>query len=272
VVNQMLHGQCDATLPSSLASNLQRSTFTDSGKSYCLLMETELDTNGQYPQYVAKGWGTFIVYNRPKPERAISHQVPHPIFETGTEQQAIGLFKSTAAHSFLMCGAHRHANGKSGSCQQGTTTEEYGKADCAHNNANMFTMANLELDTFYGSSDWTAIQWHGLGEDSCVNPVDIDVFMSQGIDDAPGIDSKLYLLEQLITADQPRWVVRDPGNGVCVYDGTNNVQGRILNGVPYSSACTTPATTAVGNTFIHIEQKPWSRKATAWEQAVLDTW
>ena len=62
VVNQMLNGQCGSPLPASLASQMQRRTFTDSqnGKSYCLLLETQ-DTNND--GYVDKGWGTFIVYN-----------------------------------------------------------------------------------------------------------------------------------------------------------------------------------------------------------------
>jgi len=56
VVHQMLHGQCGSTLPPSLASKLQRRTFTDSqnGKSYCVLMETQ-DANDD--GYVDKGWG-----------------------------------------------------------------------------------------------------------------------------------------------------------------------------------------------------------------------
>src|SRR5262249_52160043 len=86
VVNQMLHGQCDATLPASLASTLQRRTFTDSqnGKSYCLLMETK-DANDD--GYVDKGWGTFIVSN--SAVREISHQAPHPIYDGDTANQAI---------------------------------------------------------------------------------------------------------------------------------------------------------------------------------------
>jgi hypothetical protein len=279
VVHQMLHGQCDPRLPGSLASNLQRRTFTDSqnGKSYCLLMETELATTGKA---VAKGWGTFIVADRA--DRDISHQVPHPIYEDGTEQQAIELFKLTAAHSFLMCGAHRHANGTDGSCQEGTATQKYGPADCAHNNANMFTMANLELDAFYRASPWTAIQWHGMGTDTCPG---VDVYLSQGFNAAPATASTLSLLKQLIAAAQPMWAVRAPGAPgmpVCNKPGTDNVQGRILNGVPYQTACFTDATAPVGDKFIHIEQKDdcpstspsitSCRDAAAWSQVVLDTW
>jgi hypothetical protein len=268
VVSQMLHGQCDAKLPGSLASNLQRRTFTDSqnGKSYCLLMETASNDN----KYVDMGWGTFIVNNGA--EREISHQAPHPIYDGDTANQAIGLFKSTNARSFLMCGAHRHANGEKDSCQD-TTKTKYGPADCAHNKANMFTMANLELNTFYGSSSWTAIQWHGMDESTC-DP--IDVYMSQGFNAAPATSSKLSLLKQRITAahdqDQDPWNVSDPGDGDCKLNATDNVQGRILNGVPYSTACSTPASAPVGDKFIHIEQVPLSQAATDWSQAVRDTW
>ena len=283
VVNQMLHRQCDATLPRSLAANLQRRMFTDSqnGKSYCLLMETELATTGK----VAKGWGTFIVADRA--DREISHQAPHPIADSKTDKQAIGLFKSTNARSFLMCGAHREANGTTGSCQDDAQKQKYnGAADCAHNRDNMFTMANLELDAFYRASPWTAIQWHGMGTDKCLG---VDVYMSQGINDAPANFSTLSMLKQLITVDQP-WAVHDPGDlsptgtHVCDRPGTDNVQGRLLNGMPDSTVCDLDmdATASVGDKFIHIEQKDdcpstnpsitSCRDAAAWSQAVLDTW
>jgi hypothetical protein len=262
VVKQMLHGQCDCTLPASLASALQRRAFTDSqnDQDYCLLMETE-DANDD--GYVDKGWGTFIVYHNAV--REISHQAPHPIYDGDTADQAIELFKSTHARSFLMCGAHRHANGTTGGCQA-----SYGLADCAHNKANMFTMANQELDDFYGTSSWTAIQWHGMSEDTCDG---ISAYMSHGVNATPATSTRLSLLKQLITDAQPDWDVRDSGDGGCHLHATDNVQGRMLNGVPYSNACSTAASAPVGDKFIHIEQKPGPyQEASQWSQAVRDAW
>ena len=262
VVRQMLHGQCDATLPASLVSTLQRRTFTDSqnDQHYCLLMETR-DANDD--GYVDKGWGTFIVYH--SAVRDISHQAPHPIYDGDTANQAIELFKGTNARSFLMCGAHRHANGTTGGCQS-----SYGLADCAHNKANMFTMANQELDEFYGASPWTAIQWHGMAADTCGG---VSAYMSHGVSEAPAPSTKLSLLKQLITDDQPDWDVRVPGDGGCHLHATDNVQGRILHGVPYSNACSTAASAPIGDKFIHIEQKPGPYQgASHWSHAVHDAW
>lgn len=262
VVNQMLQGQCGSSLPSSLVSNLQRRTFTDSqnGKAYCLLMETN-DANGD--GYVDKGWGTFIVDNGAV--REISHQAPHPIYDGDTANEAIGLFKSTDARSFLMCGAHRHANGTTGGCQS-----SYGPADCAHNKANMFTMANQELDAFYALSSWTAIQWHGMAADSCGG---VSAYMTQGFNAAPATSTKLNLLKQMVADDQPNWDVRDPGDGGCTLNATNNVQGRILNGVAYANVCSTAASASAADKFIHIEQKPGTYQVAGnWSQAVRDAW
>ena len=262
VVNQMLQGQCGSTLPTSLASNLQRRTFTDAqnGKSYCLLMETK-DADGD--GYVDKGWGTFIVDN--SAVREISHQSPHPIYDGDTANQAIGLFKSTDARSFLMCGSHRHANGQTGGCQS-----SYGPADCAHNKANMFTMANQELDAYYGSAPWTAIQWHGMSADTCGG---VSAYMSQGFIAAPATSTKLSLLKQMIADDQSNWDVRDPGDGGCTLNATDNVQGRILNGMSYANACSNTASAPVADKFIHVEQKPGTYQVAGnWSQAVRDAW
>jgi hypothetical protein len=104
VIREMLEGSCSATLPTSLIGIMQRRTFTDSanGRSYCLLMEVfDANNNGR----VDRGWGTFIVYNAAA--REVSHHAPHPISDSTTENQAIGVFRDTDSRSYLMAGAHR---------------------------------------------------------------------------------------------------------------------------------------------------------------------
>lgn len=262
VVNQMLKGACGFTLPASLSANMQIRPFTDagSGKAYCVLMEVlDADNNGR----VDKGWGTFIVDSNAT--RQISHQAPHPIYDGDTARQAIGLFKTTNARSFLMCGAHRYANSGESACQS-----DYGPADCAHDDTSMFTATNQELDSYYGAGSWTAIQWHGMAADSCGT---VSAFMSQGFTTAPASSTKLHLLKQLIADDHDSWDVRDPGDGGCGLFATNNVQGRILNGVNDSDACSTAATAPVGDKFIHIEQKPGEvQLAASWTNAVVNAW
>src|SRR5262245_12059908 len=125
VVRQMLAGSCDFPQPPSLAGIMQVKTFSDAGngKSYCVFMEVQ-DANGN--GIVDRGWGTFIV--DPNAERELSHQAPHPIYDSTTENEAVGIFRDTNSRSFLMCGAHRNANPAPSTCQS-----SYNVADCAHN-------------------------------------------------------------------------------------------------------------------------------------------
>lgn len=149
VVKQMLQGSCNFPLPASIAAAARMRTFTDtnSSKSYCLLMEVvDANNNG----VVDRGWGTFLVNSNAVLE--MSHQAPHPIADSTTENQAIGVFGGTDSRSYLMAGSHRLANSGASSCQK-----SYGPADAAHNIANMFQATNAELIVFYGTRAWQAI-------------------------------------------------------------------------------------------------------------------
>ena len=260
VVGQMLGGQCGFALPASLAGIMQMRTFIDSqnGKSYCLFMET-LDANNN--GIVDRGWGTFIV--DPNAVRELSHHAPHPISDSTTESQAIGIFKGTNSRSYLMAGAHRSANGGSSSCQS-----SYGPADAAHNVANMFHPTNAELMAFYGTAPWYAIQWHGMAADTCSN---VEVYLSHGRNVAPIPGDEIVELKNNVLAYHPTWRVETPGTGACSLNATDNTQGRLINGVAPGSVCGTAASSYTGQ-FIHIEQDPAFRTPADWIAAVSDTW
>jgi hypothetical protein len=94
----------------------------------------------------------------------------------------------------------------------------------------------------------------------------VSAYLSQGFRTVPAPSTKLNLLKQIITDDQPNWDVRDPGDGGCHLNATDNVQGRLLHGVSYRNA-------PVRDKFIHIEQKPGMYQgASHWSQAVRDAW
>jgi phosphoribosylanthranilate isomerase len=260
-VRQMLQGQCGFALPSGLAGIAEVRTFTDSGngKSYCLLMEV-LDANNN--GVVDRGWGTFIV--DANAARELSHQAPHPISDSTTETQAIGVFKGTSSRSYLMAGAHRNANGSSGSsCQSG-----YGPADAAHNVAVMVQATNAELMAFYGTRAWTAIQWHGMAADTCST---VEAYLTHGRNVAPASTDKIAVLKNNMLKYHPTWKIETPGTGACSLNATDNTQGRLINGVDPSVVCTTAASTYNGR-FVHIEQDPNFRSAADWIPAVIDTW
>jgi hypothetical protein len=250
VVRRMLGNECDFTLPTSLKANMAIRTFVDSsnGRPYCLLMEV---TSTVKSGVVDKGWGTFITY--PDATREISHQAPHPKLDLSTpggagdaytEREAIRVFKLSGSRSYLAAGARRSANMDDSSCQSA-----YYESDCAHNTNNMFFAANRALNTFYGASDWTAIQWHAKGASTCDN----DIFMSIGLDAAPPAGAKVLLLKSQIQLQRPGWVVQTPRTPSCSLNATTNTQGRLLNGVSASKVCGTSAR-APTHEFMHIEQ------------------
>jgi hypothetical protein len=260
VAREMLQGTCSTTLPAGLTGILQRRAFTDSGngRSYCLLMEVlDANNNGK----VDRGWGTFIVHDGAL--RELSHQAPHPISDSTTENQAIGVFRDTDSRSYLMAGAHRLANNGSSTCQR-----SYGPADAAHNVDNMFHATNAELMAWYGSNDWWAIQWHGMAADTCEAA---EVYLSHGRSVLPASDDKILELEASMLVYHPSWDLETPGTGACTLNATDNTQGRLINGVAASQVCGTAASSYTGR-FLHIEQDPGFRTASDWVQAVIDTW
>jgi hypothetical protein len=259
-VQEMLQGSCSGTLPSSLAGIAQRRSFADSesGKTYCVLMEV-LDANNN--GIVDRGWGTLIV--DANASREISHQAPHPISDSTTELQAVGVFKGTDSRSFLMAGAHRNASSASNACQSA-----YSASDVAHNAATMFQAANEEMLAFYGARDWWAIQWHGMAADSCST---VEAYISHGSGVAPVAGDKHLELKTAALVYHPTWRVAVPGAGACSLNGTDNVQGRLLNGVDAAEVCTTAAPGYSGM-FLHIEQDPNFRAPADWIPAVRDTW
>ena len=251
-VRQMMNGACNFTLPASLTGIAQMRTFTDSGngRSYCLLMET-LDANNN--GIVDRGWGTFIV--DANAVREVSHQAPHPISDSTTESQAIGIFKGTHSRSYVMAGAHRLANSGSSSCQS-----SYGPADAAHNVNNMFHATNAELMAHYGTNAWWAIQWHGMAADTCGN---VEVYLSHGRNVAPLSSDKISEIRAIVLGYHPTWRVDTPGTGSCSLNATDNTQGRLMNGVDPGSVCGTAASSYNGR-FIHIEQDPGFRTPSDW--------
>lgn len=260
VVSRMLRGSCDPTLPASLSGIMRIKVFTDSDnkRNYCVLMEV-LDANSN--GIVDRGWGTFIVYNGAT--RELSHQAPHPITDSTTEIQAVTLFKETASRSYLLAGAPRDANSANSTCQS-----SFKEADAAHNTANMFHATNQELINWYGKASWNAIQWHGMGADTCPRT---EVYPSHGVDVTPVATDKILVLRKSLLVHHPTWKVDLPGAGACSLNATDNTQGRLLNGLAADSICGTAAPGYKGR-FVHIEQDPDFRNPRDWTEAVKDAW
>jgi hypothetical protein len=260
VVTNMLNAQCDFAPPGSLAVVYQVRAFTDTGngRNYCVAIEIQdANNNGQ----VDHGWGTFIVYNAAT--REINHTAPHAVSDISTETQAVSLFKNTNSRSFMMSGASRDLG--TSNCQGDSG---YAASDAAHNIDHLFFAGTEALSSWYGSTSWWQIQWHGMAVDTCTT----NAYISHGFATAPPPDSKTVALKNNILKYHPTWSVTVPGGSPsCSLNATENVEGRFLNGVPRTSCCGTNATTYLYK-FIHIEQDPNYRNPSDWLQAVLDTW
>jgi hypothetical protein len=260
VVRTMLEGRCGPEIPARLARVMQLRTFRDSGsdRSYCLFMEVlDADRNG----FVDHGWGTFIV--NPNARRELHHHAPHPLNDATTDRQALAVFSATESRGYLLAGAHRYSIAGSSACQR-----DYAPADPAHNTDNMFQATTEELVAFYGDMSWWVIQWHGMAEADCKA---VNVYMSHGRGAVPAPSDKIYQLKERLLERHPAWKVDVAGSGACGLNGATNVQGRLLNGVPASDVCRTPATQYSGR-FVHIEQDPAFRSAADWVEPVRDAW
>jgi hypothetical protein len=260
VVNQMLQGSCDFAVPVSLNGIVQVRTFTDTGngRSYCLLMEVR-DQNGD--GFVDHGFGTFLVYSNAT--RQLSHQAVHPIFDSNTEIQAVSVFKDTDSRSFLMAGAHRNATpaATASACLPG-----HRASDPSHNVNTMVQATNEELLAYYGAASWFAIQWHGMAATRCPTT---DVHLSHGVDVTP--DDKIAVLRDklLLHHQNPKWRVSLPEPGSCDLNATDNMEGRLLNGVAPERVCCTPAS-GITQKFIHIEQHMEFRTPSDWIAPITD--
>ena len=209
--------------------------------------------------------GTFIVNNNAA-RRNLNQSAPHPRFDSTTENQAINIFQDTDSGRYLMCGAHRHANGSTG----GSCEPRYGEADCAHQDNTMFHAAIVALDRFYGDAPWTHLQWHG---NVTCPPHQMDVFGSQGFNATQPADSNVASLRDLMAINQPdfRFQLTGPG-AACNLNGTDNVQGRYLNRA--DNICLSNAGGKPTNKFVHLEQSVNIRRggASVWDLSVSQNW
>ncbi len=275
-------------LPAELARYEVFAFSPAGGSGSCVLMEVA-DENGDGK--VDRGWGTLIV--NPDAKRELSIQVPHPQCDLGTRRQGIEVFEQTGARSFVMAGSHRHASLSCSPDQplqctagekivpppSGPVMTRYSESDAAHNVESFFQVATERMAAFYATpttdgsnADFAAIQFHAKGASSCR---DLDVFMSHGVAESQPSKSgkdRITLLSERLLAHNPTWKVGVAGSSRCALGGTENVQGRLLNGVNATQVATQPARAASGH-FVHVEQKRGKfRRSAHWVRAINETW
>jgi hypothetical protein len=129
----------------------------------------------------------------------------------------------------------------------------------------MVQATNEELLAYYGATPWFAIQWHGMRATTCDTT---DVHLSHGV--AGTLDGKIAVLRDKVKLHNQGWGVSLAGEGSCDRNATENMQGRLLNGVATERVCCTPAS-SITQKFIHIEQHMAFRNPRDWIAPVTDT-
>ncbi|KAJ6531659.1 hypothetical protein DFH09DRAFT_1183029 [Mycena vulgaris] len=276
-------GNCTSVVvPPSIAAVYDVSLFTDpNGPQYCVASEhTYVD--GVY----AKGWGLVIV---PATQGAVKRDIhlaaPHPAYDLFTPEQAGALFKSTEARSLLISGRVRTANLAASDCViPASNSTIYYKTDPAHDVAEPFFSASKVIRAWQEANggcpaqSCAFIQMHGKAASTC--PTDT-MFLSSGIARSTpslawytdAVDRPIKRLKAELMASFPTWNVSLPSDSACSLTATDNVFGRLVNGISERLVCTKASTADLTTgEFIHIEQAILSRGAAAysgWTAALL---
>lgn len=212
--------------------------FTDSNTGYILYGLRENLVNGR----PSRGWGTYFVNFGFSADKLV--EVPHPLFDTNTEEVGALVFLFSGARGFLLAGAHRHANGT-------------GTADVAHLTRSIFSSVHQTWNGAFGERP--AWQIHGFTLTGFpAFPGDAQAVLSNGAGDVttPILWLDAYLeyfgfrgyVYTTLPADDPLSVaVNDGVLGSRLRDlgATTNVQGNYSRNL--------------GGDFVHVELERYIR-------------
>ena len=254
-----LAGEWDATFAAAdlLGYEVVEVLDTATEETYHVLRERtvpgEIDFRGQ---------GLFVFYAGPGVRPGLVLQVPHPVFESGTLEQGAQALALVRPQVLAIAGTHRNNHLDETTCDgsfQGG--DAYRVSDVAHHPGNFFHATHVWMES--NLDDIRAVQLHGFccpGQEPYESLTD-DVVVSNGLDDVPGFRDLSRLLTERIDA---QGFLADGvdlttaglfGDGVSTLGGTNNLQGRVSNGVTVGTECNTAAGGASGR-FSHVEQDP----------------
>ncbi|KAK0464365.1 uncharacterized protein EV420DRAFT_1516074 [Desarmillaria tabescens] len=245
--------------------------------SYCVLSEKYVNEMKFYD----KGWGLFIVpSSRNGITRNIHLAMPHPLFDFRTPAQAVSLFNMTGARSLLISGRHRRAYNSSTDCVPSTKRTTYYKTDPTHDVKEPFSAASRAIWAWQNdnggcpTSSCAFIQLHGKSPNTC--PTD-QMFLSSGLRNstwyADDIDRPIKRIRMKLKDSFPNWNISLPSDSPCIFAATDNIFGRLVNGVEESNVCNEAATADRSTgAFVHIEQAPvatFQDAYTGWTEALL---
>ena len=201
---------------------------------------------------VSAGTGQAVLALRTRGARGLIIAAPHPLADIGTLEQSVTMFQDVHARALIVSGTHRCANLSSSGCDGNTrvcggSLAPYRESDMAHAVDSHFHLAHNALaDAFI--DDWVA-NIHGMSADGAI--------ISNGTQLTTVATSPVARVTVALAAQFPDLPIATcnefPGSPTNIrLCGTNNVQGRYVNGVT-SGECTEAAQVA-SERFLHIEQ------------------
>ncbi len=200
-------------------------------------------------------------------------EIPHPVFDSDTLEEGALALPDVRPRVLAIAGTHRNNHLDESTCD-GTFDggDNFRVSDVAHHPDNFFHRAHLWLHT--NLPNMRTVQFHGFccpGGGTYAALTD-DSVVSNGFDNVPGVSdfSRIWadrIEAQAFLADGVDLsTVAIFGEDTGLLGATNNLQGRITNGVAAGAECNTPAVGASAQ-FHHLEQDPEVREEP---QHVLD--
>jgi hypothetical protein len=211
------------------------------------------------------GRGLFVFHDGPAVRERVVLEVPHPIFDGETLEEGALAIGQVLPRVAMFAGTHRNNSLDETTCD-GTFGggDPYRISDVSHHPDNFFHVAHVWLDGQI--DDMLAIQLHGFccpGAPPYETLTD-DCVVSNGIEAATSPTDFPQILRDRIDAQAHLAGGIDLttaavfGDDADVLGATNNLQGRVSNGVAPIDACNTEAIAASGR-FAHLEQDPGVR-------------
>lgn len=239
IINAVLQGNIKTAESLVVSVNYDISLLKDKKKSYVVLTE-------KTPRF--RGLGTYIFnYNS---KRNVILEVPHPLFDSYTPEEAVKIFQEIEARAIFIAGTHRCANKQESSCTGKTTacdgkSKSFKISDAGHFIRNFFHEAHKA--TLNLSIRPITISLHGNADATIP-----DIVVSDGTEVKTSDTSLVNLLRQELNKRKVKVgscnLATDKNFDLC---GTTNVQGIFSNG--FKDICTVKPKSGSG-LFIHIEQ------------------
>lgn len=219
------------------------------------------------------GGGVFAFFTGSGVHATLVIEIPHPVFDSETLEQGALALPDVRPRVLMIAGTHRNNHPTASTCD-GTLDngEDYRISDVAHHPDNLFHTAHVWLESQL--PDMRTVQLHGFccpGAGTYAALAD-DCVVTNGFNAAPPASDFGRIWADRIEAQgfladgADLTTVAIFGEDTNLLGGTNNLQGRITNGVAPGQECNTPAAGASGR-FYHLEQDPDVREEP---QHILD--